>query len=108
MCPQTIGAAMLVQLFGDLDIAVKDELQVKLEAAAQESNIVVIDLSKVEYADSTALGLFVALRNRLRERGGKVQLRAPSRQIRKLLEYAGLDAAFEVVDDGVNTQEEAS
>ena len=87
---------MLVQLSGDLDIAVKDELHAKLEAAAQEADVVAIDLANVDYVDSTALGLFVALRNRLRERGGSVRLCSPSRQVRKLLEYAGLDAAFEI------------
>ena len=99
---------MLVQLSGDLDIAVKDDLHAKLEEAAQESDVVTIDLARVDYIDSTALGVFVALRNRLRERGGSVKLRSPSRQIRKLLEYAGLDAAFEIADEPRRGQEEAS
>lgn len=98
---------MLVQLSGDLDIAVKEELTATLEAAARESDIVAIDLSRVDYADSTALGLFVALRNRLRERGGKVELHSPSRQVRKLLAYAGLDTVFEIFDDSASKEEEA-
>jgi anti-sigma B factor antagonist len=87
-----------VELSGDVDIAVKDDLRARLDAAAEQSDTVDIDLSKVEYADSTALGLIIGLRNRLRERGGSVRLVAPSERMRKLLGYAGLDKAFEIVE----------
>jgi len=87
-----------VELSGDVDIAVKDDLRARLEAAAEQSDSVDIDLSKVDYADSTALGLIIALRNRLRERGGTVRLVNPSERARKLLSYAGLDQAFEIVE----------
>jgi len=87
-----------VELSGDVDIAVKDDLRARLEAAAEQSDSVDIDLSKVDYADSTALGLIIALRNRLRERGGTVRLVNPSERMRKLLNYAGLDRAFEIVE----------
>lgn len=87
-----------VELSGDVDIAAKEELRARLDAAAAESDTVDIDLSKVDYADSTALGLIIGLRNRLRERGGDVRLVAPSDRMRKLLHYAGLEQAFNIVD----------
>lgn len=87
-----------VQLSGDVDIATKEELRARLDAAAAESDSVDIDLSHVDYADSTALGLIIGLRNRLRERGGDVRLVSPSERVRKLLNYAGLDQAFNIVD----------
>jgi anti-sigma B factor antagonist len=87
-----------VELSGEVDIAVKDDLRARLDAAAEQSDTVDIDLSKVQYADSTALGLMIALRNRLRERGGTVRLVAPSERVRKLLSYAGLDQVFEIIE----------
>jgi anti-sigma B factor antagonist len=87
-----------VELTGDVDIAVKEELRARLDAAAEQADTVDIDLSKVDYADSTALGLIIALQNRLRERGGTVRLVAPSERVRKLLKYAGLERAFEMLD----------
>ena len=87
-----------VQLSGDIDIAVKDELRARLDAAAEQSDCVDINLAKVDYADSTALGLIIALRNKLRERGGTVRLIAPSALMRKLLGYAGLERAFEIIE----------
>jgi anti-sigma B factor antagonist len=88
---------VMVQLSGDVDIAVKDDLRARLDAAAEQSDTVDIDLSKVDYADSTALGLIIALQNRLRERGGTVRLVSPSERVRKLLSYAGLEQAFEII-----------
>lgn len=87
-----------VELSGDIDLAAKEDLRVRLDAAAAQSERVDVDLSKVEYADSTALGLLIGLRNRLRERGGDVRLVAPSERMRKLLNYAGLDQAFNIVE----------
>lgn len=87
-----------VELSGDIDIAIKEELRARLDAAAAQSDSVDIDLSKVHYADSTALGLIIGLRKRLRERGGEVRLVAPSERVRKLLNYAGLDRAFTIID----------
>lgn len=86
-----------VELSGEIDIAVKDDLRARLDAAAEQADTVDIDLSKVEYADSTALGLIIALRNRLRERGGTVRLISPSERVRKLLNYAGLEQSFEII-----------
>jgi anti-sigma B factor antagonist len=89
---------MLVKLSGELDIAVKEEVRARLDEAAKESARVDIDLSEVVYADSTALGLFIGLRNRLREAGGDVRLVSPSARMRKLLGYAGLDQFFEIIE----------
>jgi len=90
---------MLLTLSGDLDIAVKDDLRRRLEEAEAQSDTLDVDLSAVEYADSTALGLLIASRKRLRERGGSLRIVAPSRQVRKLLDYAGLIDAFEIRDE---------
>ncbi len=96
--PRKALAMVTVELSGEIDIASKDELRERLDAAAAQSDFVDIDLSKVEYADSTVLGLIIALRNQLRERGGTVRLVAPSVRMRKLLNYAGLDKAFQIVE----------
>lgn len=89
---------MVVRLSGDIDIAVKEELRAQLDAAAEQSKDVDIDLSDVNYADSTALGIIIGLRNKLRDRGGRVRLVAPNARMRKLLEYAGLHMAFEIIE----------
>jgi anti-sigma B factor antagonist len=93
---------MLVRLSGELDIAVQEELRTQLNAAAAASDIVEIDLSGVTYADSTALGIFIALRNKLLARGGTVRLISPSARVTKLLGYAGLDRVFEISDTPVS------
>jgi anti-sigma B factor antagonist len=88
---------MLVRLSGDVDLAVKDKVQALLDAASQQSDRVDVDLSEVDYADSTALGLLITLRKRLQERGGELRLVAPSDRVRRLLQIAGLDQVFEIL-----------
>jgi anti-sigma B factor antagonist len=89
---------MLVRLSGELDLAVEEELRARLETAAAASDTVEIELSDVTYADSTALGIFITLRNKLEARGGKLRLVSPSARVLKLLHYAGLDRVFEISD----------
>lgn len=95
------NASAMVRLTGEIDIAVRDEVLAKLQAAAKQSDIVDVDLSTVTYADSTALGLLIGLRNQLRQRGGKVRLISPTARVRKLLELAGLDRVFEIIAEPV-------
>lgn len=94
---------VLVPLSGDLDIAVRDQLRAQLDDAAERSADIFLDLSAVEYADSTALGLFIALHKRLKAKGGQVALVAPSPPIRKLLGYAGLDQVFPILETAPET-----
>src|SRR5689334_8606128 len=94
---RTPNASSMVRLSGEIDIAMRDEVLAKLEAAAKQSDIVDVDLSTVTYADSTALGLLIGLRNQLRERGGKVRLISPTARVLRLLELAGLDRVFEII-----------
>jgi len=89
---------MVVCLSGELDFTAKDRLEADFEAAAAQPGDVELELSGVTYADSTALGLLVKLHNRLRHQGRTIRLLSPSPQMRKLLNYAGLDRAFEIVD----------
>jgi len=89
---------MLVELSGDMDFSMRDQLAARLDQAAVQSDRVDVELSKANYVDSTILGLLIGLRNRLRERGGTLRLVSPSPHMRKLLSYSGLDKAFEIIE----------
>lgn len=87
--------ARIIGLKGDWDISRRDELERLLEPAYAWPAGVVIDMSGVDYADSTILAALVVLRNRRRSK--KLPLPAlvvASRQVRRLLSISGLDEAF--------------
>jgi anti-anti-sigma factor len=83
--------ACVAHLHGDVDIAAVPEIRAAVESAVVSGcTHVVLDLSGVEYADSSALGLLVWMDRRLRPCGGKVVLVAPDRNVSRIIELSGL------------------
>lgn len=86
-----IGRAVVVRLAGELDLANADELRKALvNAAAREPERLVVDLSEVEFMDSTALGVLVEARARLAD-ARALLLAGPGIETRRALEVSGLD-----------------
>jgi anti-sigma B factor antagonist len=56
----------------------------------------VIDFSDMDFIDSTGLGVLVGALKRLRQAGGDLALRSPSRATFKILEITGLTKVFTV------------
>jgi anti-sigma B factor antagonist len=87
--------ACVVRLGGELDLynagAVRDAL---FEACNGGPERLIVDLSKVEFIDSTALGVLIEARSRLDEKG--LILAAPARETRRALEISGLVRYFSV------------
>ncbi len=60
---------------------------------------VVVDMSGVEFCDSTGMNVLLAAHRRAREQGGDLELAAPPPAIRKILHVTGLETVFTVLDD---------
>jgi len=83
--------ACVVRLSGDLDMAIVPELRSRLDAALDVGcDNVVLDLTDVTYADSSALGLLVWLDHRLRPAGGRLVLAGATHDVARILELSGL------------------
>lgn len=63
-----------------------------------ETGHVVIDLSQINYIDSTGIGELVGYLGRFRNRNRQLILAHPSERIRKLLAVAQLDSLFPIYD----------
>ncbi len=59
---------------------------------------VLLDLSKINYIDSTGIGELVAYLGRFQSRNRKLILINPSERIRKLLALARLDELFHIAE----------
>jgi len=55
-----------------------------------------VDLGRVDFIDSTGLGVLVGALNRARELGGNLQLICAQERVLKLLRITGLDQVFTV------------
>jgi anti-anti-sigma factor len=85
------GDAVVVKLSGELDLSTADMVRgALLEGCARSPERVVVDLSAVEFMDSTTLGVLVDVRARL-PNGCRLVLAAPAREARRALEVTGLD-----------------
>ena len=65
----------------------------------------VVNLSKVDYLDSTALGVLIGGLKRMREADGNMLLVCPSPRIRRVFEITGLDKIFDIHDSESEAQE---
>jgi len=83
--------ACVAHLVGDIDIAIVPELRDDLHASIDSGCInLVLDLTRVTYVDSSALGLLVWLDHKLMPVEGRVLLVGANRDVSRILELSGL------------------
>jgi len=94
----SVGTARVVRLGGELDLYNAGEVRTALtEACAEAPERIVVDLGEVEFIDSTALGVLIETRTKLKNRDGFL-LAAPGFETRRALQISGLDKLFTVHD----------
>lgn len=82
-----------------MDLYTAPRLQTELAALARDgASRVVVDLSGVEFCDSTGMNVLLSAMKRLREQGGTLELAAPRAAVRRILQVTGLDTVFSVHD----------
>jgi anti-sigma B factor antagonist len=87
----------LIELEGEVDVYTAPQLKQQMITLLEEGHVeMVVDLSKVEYLDSTALGVLIGGLKRVRERDGNLPLIVPSPRIRRVFEITGLDKIFDI------------
>ena len=92
------NGAVVVHLQGELDLYNAPELRQALaEALERQPERLIVDLTAVEFIDSTALGVLVEGRAKLPNRRAFL-LAAPAAETRRALEVSGLDRHLSVHD----------
>ena len=95
---ETNGSACVVKLAGEIDLYNAPQVRTALaQACADSPERVVVDLSEVEFIDSTGLGVLIEARRQLRNNKAFL-LAAPGLETRRALEISGLDRHFNVHD----------
>jgi anti-sigma B factor antagonist len=87
-----------VALAGEIDVSTVAEVKEKLTGAieANPGATVHVDLTKVEFLDSTALGVLVGALRRARTNGGEIVLAGARPNVAKVFQITGLDKVFEI------------
>ncbi|MCP4355721.1 MAG: STAS domain-containing protein [Proteobacteria bacterium] len=73
----------------------RNAVKESLELGAKE---IILEFEKVEYMDSTALGLLMVAKDTATEADCKIKLKSVSGYARKILEMSQFDQKFELID----------
>jgi anti-anti-sigma factor len=94
------GPASILRIEGDITSASEPDLMAAYGlAAANGSNAVVLDFSKLAYMNSGGIGLLVTLLVRARRSGGRLVATGLSDHYRQIFSLTRLDEAIEIHDD---------
>jgi anti-sigma B factor antagonist len=97
---------LVFRLRGSLDLATSPTVRAALSEAMEKGNQdLIVDLSQLEFLDSTGLGVLIGAHRRAAERGGSFRLIISDGPISRLLNITGLIGVFAVyhsVEDARN------
>jgi len=92
--------AFVIALDGDIDMARIPELHAAVEAYGASTAVdIVVDLTEVDFMDSTGLGTMTRLRSEAKARGGVITIRNPNPQVSRAISIAGLGQVLNLQDD---------
>jgi anti-sigma B factor antagonist len=93
------GAAAVVAVSGELDLASGPELEAELDQlTGPDIHLVVIDLRELDFMDSTGLSILVRAHQRLAGEGCEMGLVKGSQQVQRLLDLTGVAERLRLVD----------
>ncbi|MBV8344129.1 MAG: STAS domain-containing protein [Candidatus Eremiobacteraeota bacterium] len=91
------GNTLVFRLRGSLDLATAPTVRAALSDATEKgSRHLLVDLSQLEFLDSTGLGVLIGAHRRAAERGGSLRLVVLDGPISRLLNITGLISVFAV------------
>jgi anti-anti-sigma factor len=96
----TEGQTTVIAVTGELDLASGPELETELERiSGPETQLLVVDLRKLDFMDSTGLSILVRTHQRLAEEGCEMGLVKGSPQVQRLLDLTGVAERLKLVDE---------
>ncbi|HEY5189133.1 MAG TPA: STAS domain-containing protein [Solirubrobacteraceae bacterium] len=96
---RTEGRAAIIAVSGELDLASSPVLDTELERAADSgSELLVLDLRRLDFMDSTGLSIIVKAHQRLAENGRVLSLVRGPQQVQRLLDLTGVAERIQLVD----------
>jgi anti-sigma B factor antagonist len=93
------GGIVVLSLAGELDIANASAVEHELARAEERAPVVVLDLRRLSFMDSTGLRIVVGADARARDRGGRLVVVRGPEPVRRVFRITRLDDRLEQVDD---------
>jgi len=97
-----------IQVEGEADLAVADQLRAALERAGTEHHRILIALQRCEFIDSTAIAVILQAQSQMATRGQRIAVHGASGQVHRILSITGLTQnglVFETADEALRASE---
>jgi anti-sigma B factor antagonist len=95
------GDNVRIFLSGELDVSTSPDFRAQLEQShAQGVSEITLDLSELDFVDSTALSLLITMQKRARDEKTRFVLTSPSPRFVRLVQVAGLSDFFDFDGSG--------
>lgn len=92
---RTVDLFDVIEIGGEIDVYTAPRLRESIVAAVEAGkHRLIIDVQKVEFLDSTGLGVLVGALKRVRADGGSLDIVCTQERILKIFEITGLDKVF--------------
>jgi anti-sigma B factor antagonist len=89
------GPFEIIEVGGEIDVYTAPRLREVIVAAIEEGHTrLVIDVEKVDFLDSTGLGVLVGALKKVRADGGTLDIVCTQERILKIFDITGLDKVF--------------
>lgn len=93
------GGLVVAEVAGEIDLRTAETLRNRLLGLSEAGfGRIVVDFAQVRFCDASGLGTLVAVRNRLREKGGDLRLARVRPAQRRIFDITGLDRLFALHD----------
>lgn len=92
---------LTAKILGDIDHHSARAVREKIDSSIFDfrPNLVLLDLSAVDFMDSSGLGLILGRFNTASESGAEFKIFSPSRNVKKILELAGIERLIKIEGD---------
>ncbi len=87
---------LTINISGRFDFGINQEFRKATEEVSNTVKVIVVDLARVDYLDSSALGMLLVLRDKVGESKAAVSIKNSKPDVRKILEIANFDKLFTV------------
>ena len=96
---RTEGDVTVLDVGGEVDVYTAPKLREKLVELVSDGHYsIVVDMTKVEFLDSTGLGVLVGGLKRVRSHNGSLELVCNQERILKIFRITGLTKVFPIHD----------
>ncbi len=88
---------LTLKITGRFDFGVHQDFRRATDEAGADINSIIVDMSGVDYLDSSALGMLLVLRDKVGEKQSAVQIKGAKPEVKKILEIANFNKLFTLV-----------